>query len=283
MTVQRAGRGLRPRLAGVGHRQVAEPGGKKAVGDQRRHVAAAHQQAGAAAQVAVQVLGHLHRRGGDGNRPLADGGLAAHPFGGAVGRLQKRLQLAPVHAGVAGHAVAGLHLAQDLGLADHQAVEGRGDREDVTHRFCARQNVELAVEVGGRQLRVLGHDLGDTPGGVLGIVVDRLHLDALARRQHHGLLDPRPAQALEEGRHRGIFHEQAIAHRQGTGAVVGADDERPAFRERNFSHGGANGSGRGGSPGTPAARPTALRYPCRGPSPRRAPARPRPATRWRGR
>ena len=178
--------------------------------------------------------------------------------------------------------MAGVVRGQGLVLADHEAVEGRGNREDVSQRVLARQTVELAAEVGGRQLRVLGHDLGDTPGGFYGVVMDRLHLDPLARRQHHGLLDPRSAQALEEGRHRGILHEQAIANRQGTGAVVGADDERPAFRERYISHGGANGSGRGGSPGTPAARPTALRYPYRGPWPRRAPARPRPATRWRG-
>ena len=94
--------------------------------------------AGAAREVAVHVAGKLQRRGSQGHRPLADRRLGARALGGAVGGLQRRVQLGPDHLRGARERVRRLDLAQDLRLAEHLAVERRRHAEDPPERRARR-------------------------------------------------------------------------------------------------------------------------------------------------
>ena len=174
----------------------------------------------------MQVLGKPGRGGGDGHRPFADGGFAPHPLGGAVGGLQEGLEAASGHARVAGHAVAGLDLAQDLRLADDQAVERRRHGKDVADGVLAAQDIGLVLQFRHIDAAVPGHDLDNPFGGGVRVFMEGLDLDPVAGAENHRRLETGFPEPFQELGRLGVLDEQPVAQAQGGGAVIGADDER---------------------------------------------------------
>ena len=123
--------------------------------------------------------------------------------------------------------MARLHLAENLGFADDQAVKGGGHGENMAYRGIVVKNIKFAVELFAGKPGVLGHGLDDGRDGVLWHGMDGLHLDPVTGRKNHRLVNATVTQPSEEHRHTGILDEQTVAQHQRTGSMVGADDQRP--------------------------------------------------------
>jgi hypothetical protein len=85
--------------------------------------------------------------GGGGNRDwtFSDRGLRPDPFCSSVGGLHKRLQFRTDHPGLACDPMAGLDLAKHLRLADHLAVEGRSNAEDLFDGALILKHIGLGI------------------------------------------------------------------------------------------------------------------------------------------
>ena len=276
MAVQGPRQGLRPAFVRMHDGEVAQAFAQQLRRHQFAHLAGADQQPRGARQVAMQVAGEPGRGGGDGDRSLADGGLAAHPLGGTVGGLDQRLQPAAGHPGIGGHAVTGLDLAQHLRLADDQAVEGGGDPEHLAHRVGVGKRVGLTGERGILHAGVLGDGGDGVGGGRFRVVVHALHLDAVAGRKHQRMADAGQPEPAEHRRNLALLQEQLVAEPERARTVAEADHERAqGFRLvcRHRAH--PTGSGRDVARATKAGLPSARPMPCRAPSPHTSSTRPR--------
>ncbi len=73
-----------------------------------------------------------------------------------------------------------LHLAENLGLAQHHRIEAGGDAEGVIGGFLLRQQIQIGLDVARRQAVEVGHPFGDV-GGFLRVAVN---LGAVAGRKN---------------------------------------------------------------------------------------------------
>ncbi len=103
-------------------------------------------------------------------RPL--GQLVQHPADGAI-----RL----------GGGVGATDLAEHLLLADHCRIQAAGHGEQMLDGGLAVADVGVFGEVGHRHAGLLGEHLADGRQAAVEGVDDRVHLDAVAGREHHGL------------------------------------------------------------------------------------------------
>ena len=109
--------------------------------------------------------------------------------------------------------MTGLDLPENVGLADHQAIERGGHGEDMADGVLAGQHIERSVQVLGRQPRVRGHQRDDASHRGLVVMVNRLDLDPVAGRHDQRLFDPGTPQAIEQARHGVLLDEKLVANR----------------------------------------------------------------------
>jgi len=123
-----------------------------------------------------------------------EGGLGAHALRDGERAVDAAPEEAPQGPGRDGSVVRVLHLAEDLRLAEHHRVERRGHAEDVAHGLFGFFLVEHGVEVGLADAAALGEDLAHGLEGARAVDVGvalrpRHHLDAVARREEHHLVE----------------------------------------------------------------------------------------------
>ena len=273
---------------GVHHDQIADARIDQLGGHELAHLAEAGEEDAAPFERAVHVARDQERRGGDRDRMLGQGGLAAHAFGGAVGGLQDRIQGRAGRARLHGPAVALLDLPQDLGLADRLAIERGGNGEDMAQGLGS----EVAKAPGAELVRLGPGLLGEQADERLGPGRRRIghghDLEPLASGQNHGFRHgarvPGRAQAREQGRGLDLLGEQTLAEHRARGALVDADHEKAAggIVVRRGHDARATGNGRGARSTHPGRRPPVRPIPDRGPWRRSAPVRHRPTRRRRG-
>jgi hypothetical protein len=88
----------------------------------------------------------------------------------------------PTHTSITRGLVGGLHLAEDLRLAEHHALNAAHDAEKVAHALVAAQCVK------GRSVADVRAESGESVGGVLG---GGVVFHAIAGGDDHRLAEPR--------------------------------------------------------------------------------------------
>ena len=102
MAVEPPRRGLGACACRRARHQPPQPAGAQLLHDNLTHLAVADKNRRGVREIAVDVAGDLDGGGSHRYRPLADRRLLAHLLGDAVGRLQRRFELGPDHAGSLG-------------------------------------------------------------------------------------------------------------------------------------------------------------------------------------
>ena len=186
------------------------------------HLAGAHEQDADLAQVLEQLRSQTHGSGGHADAVRTNFGAAAHQLGHGETALEQLVERGAEAARSLGGAHGILHLAQDLRLAQHHAVQPAGHAEGM-----ARHGVVLK-RVGVVAKRVLGHIAG--AGQPCERVVDidavarAVHLGAVARGDDgcFGMLRKSLAQAVQGRTHLVDRKREAAAQIQRCGVVVDA-------------------------------------------------------------
>ena len=193
---------------------------------------------------------HIERRGGDGDRPLANFGGAANPLRRRVGGCQQALEIAADHARRLGDAMGRLDLAEHVGFADHQAVQRRRDSEQMARRLGALQGKQPGGQLAGVDPSMVAKNSGHRGGGGGGVMVNGMDLDPVAGRQQQGLADAGVSEPRIQRADVFFLDHQAFAQGKRRRSVIGADDDKC----RPMLHGGANGAGRAGGSAPGAGR-----------------------------
>mmetsp|Transcript_53732 Transcript_53732/g.126531 ORF Transcript_53732/g.126531 Transcript_53732/m.126531 type:complete len:410 (-) Transcript_53732:254-1483(-) len=178
-------------------------------GDKVDHLACADEQHAPVGQVVEQLLGQAHGRGREADGVAADLGAAAHLLGHRKAALEHLVQRGAQRAGAVGLAHGGLHLAEDLRLAEHHGVQPRGDAEGMARSVRPGTQIAVVAQLGRRGAAVgrqpfegrLGqlHRMPRAGGGALG---RQAHIDlgAVAGGQD-GHLGLRAGQMLAQALH----------------------------------------------------------------------------------
>ena len=116
-------------------------------GAQLDHLAGADEQHRAVGQVLEDLLAQAHAGSRHRDRLGADGGLGAHFLGHRERALEQLVQVAAQHVGILRHARGRLHLAQDLGFAQHHGIQPAGHAEGVAHGALVGQQVQVLGQV----------------------------------------------------------------------------------------------------------------------------------------
>ena len=95
--------------------------------------------------------------------------------------------------------VGAFDLALDLGLADDHRVEPGGDPEEVVGGVAAAARVEVAEQLGGRDLRLAGEDAERRRLGFDRVGDDQVELGAVAGRDRRRLVDALGGGQLAQG------------------------------------------------------------------------------------
>ena len=109
--------------------------------------AGADEQHRAVGQVLEDLLAQAHAGSRHRDRLGADGGLGAHFLGDRERALEQLVQVAAQHVGILRHARGRLHLAQDLGFAQHHGIQPAGHAEGVAHGALVGQQVQVLGQV----------------------------------------------------------------------------------------------------------------------------------------
>jgi len=129
-----------------------------------------------------------------------------------------------------------LDLTEDIGLADHLALQRGGDGEDVPQRPGSGNRVEVSPDLFPRRLAELGqrprHRLRRRPRRVR----QALDLDPVAGRQHDRLIDPALAQAGQKARRRAVVDENPVAQVDGAGTVVETGHQQAVRQGASIRH-----------------------------------------------
>ncbi len=169
---------------------------------------------------------HIERRGGDGDRPFANFGGAANPLRRRVGGGQQTLEITADHARRPGDAMGRLDLAQHVGFADHQAVQGRRDGEQMARRFGAFHSEQAGGELAGVDPPMIAENAGHRAGHHACIMVDGVDLDPITSRQQQSLADTGVLEAREHIAEALFLDHQAIPQGERRRPMVGADNDQ---------------------------------------------------------
>jgi len=130
-------------------------------GDQGDGLAGANQQGLAALQVAENLFGQADGGKCHGHRVFADGCISAHLLGGIERGLKQPTQQRTNGTGLTRHGVGGLHLAQNLRLAQHQRIETSGHTHHVTNCRILFVHISACAQVVEAQMVVIGQPAQD--------------------------------------------------------------------------------------------------------------------------
>jgi hypothetical protein len=228
------GEGRRALRAAIDHDELRAPAHEQL----RRglgHLPRAHQQRSVAREVAEDLARQIHSDARDGDLPGADGRVGAHAFSDAH-RVVHRLAEGGAERALFLRELDGvLQLAEDLGLAHDEGVERGRHAEQVTHRVIAfgagqvrAQDLPVAEEHVAHGALGLGdlHDARRAHAEPLAAGPGRhVHLDAVTRRQDHGLADGGLGEQAREHLGQRLFGQrQALAHLERRVFVRQADD-----------------------------------------------------------
>ena len=146
----------------------------------------------------MYVARQQRRGGGDRNRSLGDRRLAADSLGGTIGRPKNRFAGRTDHIGPVRQVMALFDLAEDLGFADHLALERSGECKEMAERVHALAAEALRNQLGGGQPRVVGQSLEQRLGRGRRIVHHHQEFEALTGRNDNRLAHPGGAHPGEE-------------------------------------------------------------------------------------
>ena len=190
------------------------------------HLAGADKQRRFVGQRLEDLLGQLHGDARNRNGAIRDCGLVAHALRGAESALVEARQNRATGAAGDGRAVGVLHLAENLRLADHLRIRRARHAKQVLHCGGIVQLVERALEFGcARRLLRCEFALEERAHPhARGFEIPRCHqhLDAIAGREHHRLVDLGAAHELRE-RGRRIVDGVALAQIERGAAMAEAE------------------------------------------------------------
>ncbi|MNX54473.1 hypothetical protein D3C86_852040 [compost metagenome] len=107
-------------------------------------------------QVAENLLGQAHRGKRHRHRVLADGRVGAHLLGRIERGLEQPPEQRPDGAGLAGHGIGRLHLAENLRFAQHQRVEPGSDPHHVTNCRIIFMHIGAFAQLVVAQMMIFG-------------------------------------------------------------------------------------------------------------------------------
>ena len=189
--------------------------------DQHARLAGTRDQHAHVGKAAEDAFGHLDAHARDRERALAHFGLAAHALADVQRLLHQRLEHAAQRAARERRLHAALHLAQDLALADDQAVQAGCDAEEMDQRVHVGVGVELLVGQVAEELRA--HQRLQ----VAALLADHQRFGAVAGRDDADLLDAALLlQRAQHARQVGGADDVALARAQGRRAVREADQRQ---------------------------------------------------------
>ena len=84
------------------------------------------------------------------------------------------------------------YLPEDLALAHDHGVETGRDREEMADGSFVVIRVEQVGEIVGRRTRIVGEERAHVTDGGMEVRAARVHLGAVARREHDGFAHMRP-------------------------------------------------------------------------------------------
>ena len=188
-------------------------------------------------QIAMNVTRDLGRGRRDGNRTLADRRLRADPLRSAIGRLKELTQLPSDHTGSTSRTVPFANLPKDLRLSNNLAVEGRCNREYVTHGRFIDIRIDGAVQGLRRAAAKLVQQAAEDINGLFGLPRCALKLDPVAGRQDHRLGDALVFQTRIDTRLHVFVDKQPIPKKCRSRFMIDANGEYPCrlFRRHDTS------------------------------------------------
>jgi hypothetical protein len=227
------------RAVGHGHGLGAARGEVR--GDQLDHLARADEQHVQLIERAEELHRLAHGRGGHADGVRADLGGRAHFLGDRERALEELVQRGAERAGRIGLAHGLLHLAEDLGLAQHHRIEAGGHAEHVARGIAVLEHVAVVEQLAARDAALRGQPFGHRAHQRAGLVARELpgigrdvELGAVAGGQQRHL--GRRAAELRgqrlQRRHQTIGRErEAPPEIDGGGLVVEAErDDRHGTR-----------------------------------------------------
>ncbi len=125
------GGGLGPLGAAVGHEDAARSQGGEVLQGQVAHLAGADDQHGLVAEGVEDLAGDVHRDAGDRELAAVHAGLLADELADPDRLLEDLVEDRPDGLAAIGRLVGVADLAEDLPLAEHQALQAGGDAEQV--------------------------------------------------------------------------------------------------------------------------------------------------------
>src|SRR5690606_3562444 len=173
----------------IDHDELAGTRGLQMHGGLLGHVPRTDDEYGATDELAEDARRQIDRDGRDARRPSCDFGFAAYPFGALDRERHASIEHGADRPALLGLRVGGLHLAEDLRLADHHRLEAGGDAKNVPRGVGLRSREDVALErarVDRLQTREL-HERRRRWNLPRGHPVD---FHAVARRHEHHLVQP---------------------------------------------------------------------------------------------
>ena len=165
--------------------------------------------------------GLRHRRGAAG-----DGRVGAGPLADLERVAEQQVERRTGGALLAGLLPRVADLAEDLALAEDDAVEPGGHREQVGHGRRVVVDVEVVAEVLGGQEGGLGQEVADVLVGPVELLGHRVDLGAVARGEHDGLGHVLAVHQVVEGlRERGVADGHPLEQVERSAPVVQSDDD----------------------------------------------------------
>ncbi len=244
-----------------GHGAAADPvgqllrGAERAVGDEdvldavRLEVrggelaglAGAHDEHGVVLELAEHLEGQLDGRGAHAHRALADGRLGAHALADFERVPEQAVEDDAGATALAGLLVGGLHLGDDLRLADDHRVEARGDAEQVGDGRVPRVAVEARLELADGHSGVLRQALDGSLARRQRVATVEVQLGAVAGAQSEGFAGgPAVQQLLGHAQRAALVEGETLAQFERGGLVrdAGDDDEHSVSLRRCGSRSG---------------------------------------------
>ncbi|RMR97186.1 hypothetical protein ALP74_200479 [Pseudomonas coronafaciens pv. garcae] len=154
-------------------------------GDQSNGLARTDQQGLTALQVTENLFRQTDGRKCHRDRVFADSSIGTHLLGSAERGLKQTPQQRTDGAGFTGNGIRGLHLAENLRLAQHQRVQPRGHAHHVAHGSIILVNIGTGTQLFQAEVMVIGKPGQNTVCREV-IMLD-IQLAAVARRQDRSL------------------------------------------------------------------------------------------------